>query len=153
MVRRPRRGDEQMNKLELIFTTLRAYNQARTQETSTLRGVIAGTLAAGAIAGLWWMGADLSADQVGLVMSAVYGVDMVLKIVLPDQLKRGTHDDETMPALPPIELQGRADAGDAGVNAGSVRAADGLRQPVPSSPGPYSITQPNGGNESGWDDR
>ncbi|MDS4030780.1 MAG: hypothetical protein RKO66_11995 [Candidatus Contendobacter sp.] len=81
-----------MNKVVMIFTALNAYRKARGQETTTLRGVIAGALAAGAIAGLWWMGADLSADQVGLVMSAVYGVDTVLKIVLPDRLERGTHE-------------------------------------------------------------
>ena len=94
-----------MNKLSLIFTALRAYKQARGQETTTLRGVICGTLAAASIAGLWWMGADLTADQISLVMGVVYGVDTVLKIVLPDRFG-GTHDDETVPALPPIELQG-----------------------------------------------
>lgn len=128
-----------MNKLSLIFTALRAYQQARGKETTTLRGVIAGTLAAGAIAGLWWMGAELSADQVSLVMGAVYGVDTVLKIVLPDRLG-GTHDEETVPALPPIELQGRADTG-------PVRSADGLRQPVPSDDQPEQVgaddTYPN----------
>jgi len=141
-----------MNKLSLIFTALRAYRQARGKETTTLRGVIAGTLAAGAIAGLWWMGAELTADQISLVMGAVYGVDAVLKIVLPDRLGE-TNDDETVPALPPNELQGRADAGDAWADAGSVRATDRMRQPVPANPGPDSITQPNGGNESGWGDR
>jgi len=120
-----------MNKLSLIFTALRAYRQARGKETTTLRGVIAGTLAAGAIAGLWWLGAELTADQISLVMGAVYGVDTVLKIVLPDRLG-GTHDDEPVPALPPIELQGRSDAGDAWADAGSVRATDRMRQPVPA---------------------
>jgi hypothetical protein len=119
-----------MNKLSLFFTALRVYRQARGQETTTLRGVIAGTLAAGAITGLWWMGAELTADQISLVMGAVYGVDTILKIVMPDRLGE-THDDETVSALPQIELQGRADAGDAGVDAGAVRAVDGLRQPVP----------------------
>ena len=119
-----------MNKLSLLFTALRVYRQARGQETTTLRGVIAGTLAAGAITGLWWMGAELTADQISLVMGAVYGVDTILKIVMPDRLGE-THDDETVSALPQIELQGRADAGDAGVDAGAVRAVDGLRQPVP----------------------
>ncbi|MDG4594219.1 MAG: hypothetical protein P9F75_00745 [Candidatus Contendobacter sp.] len=85
-----------MNKISLIFTALRAYKQARGQEATTLRGIIAGTLAAGAITGLWWMGAELSADQISLVMGAVYGVDTVLKIVMPDQLKRGTHEHQDL---------------------------------------------------------
>ena len=138
-----------MNKLSLIFTALRAYKQARGQETTTLRGVICGTLAAASIAGLWRMGPDLTADQISLVMGVVYGVDTVLKIVLPDRFG-GTHDDETVPALPPIELQGRP-----GVDASPVRAADGLRQPVQAYPGPGTDTEQDsmGRYNPGWGDK
>lgn len=75
-----------MNKLSLIFTALRVYRQARGNEASTLRGVITGTLAAGVVVGLGFMGADLSAEQIGLILAAITGIDAVLKIVLPDQL-------------------------------------------------------------------
>lgn len=136
-----------MNKLSLIFTVLRAYKQARGKETTTLRGVICGTLAAASIAGLWWMGADLSADQISLVMGAVYVVDTILKIVLPDRFG-GTHDDETVPALPAIESPGWSDAGYDGVDASPVRANDGLRQSVPTDRGPGAVgaNQPDGWN-------
>lgn len=135
-----------MNKLSLIFTALRVYKDARSQETSTLRGAITGTLAAGAIVGLWYMGADLSAEQIGLVITAIMGLDSILKIVLPDQLGTARLEaqraDTLSPSLPPLELVGRSEpalvdqtsagAGDAGPDPGAVRHADRLRQPVPA---------------------
>ncbi len=75
-----------MNKVTLIFTALAAYKQARAQESTTLRGIIIGTLTVAAIVTLWFMGADMSADQIGLIITSITGFDQVLKIILPDQL-------------------------------------------------------------------
>ncbi|MDG4549855.1 MAG: hypothetical protein P9F19_01390 [Candidatus Contendobacter sp.] len=109
-----------MNKLSLIFTALRAYKDARSKETSTLRGTITGLLAAGTIFSLGYMGADLSAEQIGLILAAITGIDSVLKIVLPDQL--GAKNDGKKNDAQNIGHTDRA-----GADPDPARGADGLR--------------------------
>ena len=100
--------------------------------------------------GLVWLatvaGLSLRPDQAEAIVTAGMALAGLLGVFLADEPK-------SVSALPPIELQGRSDAGDAGAGPGPLRAADGLRQPVPSYHGHDSITQPNGGNESRWGDR
>ena len=109
----------------------------RLREPSTWRGLV--WLAT--VAGL-----SLRPDQAEAIVTAGMALAGLLGVFLADETK-------SVPTLPPIELQGRADTGAAWADAGSVRAPDRMRQPVPSHHGPDSITQPNGGNESGWGDR
>lgn len=92
----------------------------RLREPSTWRGMV--WLAT--VAGL-----SLRPDQAEAIVTAGMALAGLLGVFLADEPK-----SVTVPALPPIELQGRADAGDAGVDAGAMRAVDGLRRPVPSYP-------------------
>ncbi len=117
-----------MNKISMIFTALRVYRQARGKEASTLRGTITGTLAAGVVVGLGFMGADLSAEQIGLILAAITGIDAVLKIVLPDQLG-GSNNGKTNAA------QNLGNADPVRVDPDPARAVDRLRQ-LPTDSGP-----------------
>lgn len=109
----------------------------RLREPSTWRGLV--WLAT--VAGL-----SLRPDQAEAIVTAGMALAGLLGVFTGDEPKN-------VSALPPMELQGRSDAGDAGADAGLVHAVDGLCQPVLSHSGPDSITQPNGGNEAGWGDR
>lgn len=147
-----------MNKLTLIFTTLRVYRQARGQEGSTIRGIITGVLAAGAVVGLWYMGADMDAQQIGLVLSAIAGIDSVFKIVMPDKIgdrKQDGHTNE-VPVLPPIDLVARKSSTvyhDGAIDDRGGVAADGMCQSVPSNRDPDADTQPNRWDSSDFGDK
>ncbi|MCU0806560.1 MAG: hypothetical protein MUC53_01005 [Candidatus Contendobacter sp.] len=123
-----------MNKLSLAFTAMRVYRQARGKETSTWRGVITGTLAAGIVVVLGYLGADLSAEQIGLVLATVTGIDAILKIVLPDTLG-GKSNKKADPA------QNLGGAGFAGADPDPTHAPDRLRD-LPAFPGPGQDSRP-----------
>lgn len=130
-----------MNKLSMVFAALRAYREARGQEGSTVRGVVTGLLAAGAIVGLGFMGADLSAEQIGLVLAAISGIDAVLKIVLPDDM--GGPSRETNAA------QTRAERDPAGLGASATRGVDGVQR-LPADGGAFARRDSDDGRGSGW---
>lgn len=124
-----------MVKLSLIFTALRVYRQARGKETTTWRGIITGTLAAGTIIVLGYFGAELSAEQIGIVLATTAGIDAILKIVLPDQIGGGggekTNTVQNIGGTHPV-----------GVNSHSAYDPDRLRD-MPASPEPGQPASPD----------
>lgn len=106
----------------MIFTAFRVYRQARARESSTLRGAITGFLAAGVVVALWSMGVELTAEQIGVVLASITGLDAVLKIALPDQLGGMKKND-------PVAQKGVAGADSVGVDLDldHSRDVDGLR--------------------------
>jgi hypothetical protein len=88
----------------------------RLREPSTWRGLV--WLAT--VAGL-----SLRPDQAEAIVTAGMALAGLLGVFLADEQK------PKVPALPPIELQGPAGAGDAWAGADPVRLVDGMRQPVP----------------------
>ncbi|MDS4026108.1 MAG: hypothetical protein RKO25_03820 [Candidatus Contendobacter sp.] len=139
-----------MNKVTLIFTALAAYKQARAQESTTLRGIIIGSLTVAAIVTLWFMGADLSAEQIGLIITSIAGFDQVLKIVLPDQL--GAKKNEN--GNPAENLDGNNPAGNRPVDPLSTNRLrqlptdDGLREDSRPDPAPQPDNDGFGHNDS-----
>ena len=105
----------------------------RLREPSTWRGLV--WLAT--VAGL-----SLHPDQAEAIVSAGMALAGLLGVFLVEK--------ESVPALPPIELQGRADAGDAGAGADVVQPVDFVRQPVPPVRRTEPDTRPNLG---GFGDR
>lgn len=83
--------------------------------------------------------------QWGAISNWVVGTATVVLVLVPDPRKRETKNND----LPPIELQGRADAGDAGVDPGALRAADVLRQSLSSDRDSGGVSPP-GRESGGW---
>lgn len=130
-----------------LVKRLARYGYARLREGSTWRNIIL------FVGGSW---ATAHPDQAALIVPVAISLAGLIGSFFPDLLGATTleaHLDATSPdaSLPPIDLQGRPEPGDAGADPQPVRSAAGMRQPMPSdcrsgaigSAGP--VTQPNPG--------
>lgn len=86
-----------MNKLTLAMNAWRAYSAARKAEGSSLRGKIIAGVSVAAVAAITLLRGDLTAADVSAITTGMFGLDVVLKYFIPDQL--GQTSD-----LPPINL-------------------------------------------------
>lgn len=86
--------------------------------------------------------------QWGAISNWIVGTATVILVLIPDPRKRVKNE------LPPIEPQGWAGcSGYPRDGADPVRAANGLRQPVPSNRDPDADTQPNRWDSGGFGDK
>ena len=101
----------------------------RLREPSTWRGLV--WLAT--VAGL-----SLRPDQAEAIVTVGIALAGLLGVFLSDEPKSVRPDP-----LPPIDLQGRPESGDAPADPRSVRPADELRLPTDRRPGPTVSADPN----------
>lgn len=116
-----------MNKLTLAINAWRAYSAARSTEGSSLRGAIIAGISVIAVVGITLLRGDLTAADAGIIATGISGLNAVLAYVIPDRLGSVTLTSQESEIhggslLPPIELQGHADA-DFGADAGRVRVS------------------------------
>ena len=102
---------------------------ARLREPSTWRGIV--WLAT--VAGL-----SLRPDQAEAIVTVGMALAGLLGVFLCDEPKSVRPDP-----LPPIDLQGRPESGDAELGIGAVQPADELRLSAQRRPGPAGTADPN----------
>lgn len=147
-----------MNKLTLAINVWRAYTAARRTEGSSLVGKILVGISVLAIIVISLLSGNLTAEDVGTIVTSITGLAGALFYLIPDRLGAVTltaERGETNGALSsPIELVGQSQAGWADAESSDGRSrpcpvADQLRQPVPSG-GRSDPAQPMADNFPGW---